>query len=78
MIWAIKNEVIGNVYFDKAVASFLLPNLNEDLAASNHPRKSETVIFKRKKYAVERENSEKIGKSNFHYWARLCYALFCI
>ena len=58
MIWAIKHDAIGNVFFDKAAAKFLLPNLDEDLATSSHPRKADTVVFKRKKYMVEREGRE--------------------
>ena len=61
MVWAIKDDAIGNVFLDKAAAEFLLPNLNADLDGSSHQRKTDTIIFKRKKYAAERENSGTKG-----------------
>ena len=73
MIWAIKNDAIGNVFFDKAAASFLLPSLDEAVPSSSQPQKSETIVFKRKKYVVAREDQQTdFGKmlfiSTFHIY----------
>jgi len=54
VIWAIKADTIGNVFLDKAAANFLLENLDNE--ADQQPRKSETTIFKRKKYTIARES----------------------
>ena len=58
MIWVIKDDAIGNVFLDKAVSEFLLPMLNEE-NDENHQRKADTVIFKRRKYAAERETADR-------------------
>ena len=69
MIWAIKDDAIGNVFLDKAAANFLLENLDKD--TDQQPRKSETIIFKRKKYTIARESRRtergKVSRDCLHY-----------
>ena len=68
VIWAIKADTIGNVFLDKAAANFLLENLDNE--ADQQPRKSETTIFKRKKYTIARESRRtekgKVSRDSLH------------
>eukprot|EP00794_Sanderia_malayensis_P018818 gene18818-20714_t len=61
IIWAIKDEAIGNVFLDNAGAEFLLPVLNEKFTSNSKGCKADKVIFKRHKYATEMEDSHQEG-----------------
>ena len=47
VLWAIKDDAIGNNFFDKGAATFLLPHL--DSSKDDHPK--ETLV-KRMKYGI--------------------------
>ncbi len=59
MIWAIKDEAIGNVFLDKAASEFLLPTLSDETDKTSCQQKEDSVIFKRRKYEIEREIKAK-------------------
>jgi len=61
IIWCIKDESIGNTFFDEAAAAFLMPSLEEDLQNSERDRKVDQIIFKRKKYEVKKEKLNNTG-----------------
>ena len=54
VIWCIKHEHIGNTFLDKGAAEFLLPELKKNANEATE-KKSDTIIYKRKKYQIDRK-----------------------
>ena len=64
MLWAIKNDAIGNAFFDKGAATFFLPHLNSDLPVFMEKQTCVKSAVKRIKYGIETSNSSGQFKNN--------------
>lgn len=61
IIWCIKDETIGNTFFDEAAAAFLMPSLEENFLNFRKDRKVDQTVFKRKKYEAKKEKLVAAG-----------------
>lgn len=53
VLWAIKDDAIGNTFFDKGAATFFLPHLLPNLPVSKEKQKFMESTVKRNKYRTE-------------------------
>ena len=65
VIWCIKDDSIGNKFFDEGASSFMIHSLDEKLDKS---RKVDQTIFKRKIFGAEKA---KISESKFLHRLRI-------
>lgn len=63
VVWCIKNDSIGNTFFDKGAATFLVPSLLDEIKdpIQNNERKADQMVFKRKKHEIESFPSDYEG-----------------
>ena len=52
VLWAIKDDAIGNTFFDKGAATFFLPHLESSLPVSMERQNMKSSV-KRMKYGIE-------------------------
>ena len=53
VLWAIKDDAIGNTFFDKGAATFFLPHLESNLPVAMEKQKFMESSVKRMKYGIE-------------------------
>ena len=58
VLWAIKDDAIGNTFFDEGAATFFLPHLVTKLPVSEEKQKN---AVKRMKYGIETVENNKCG-----------------
>ena len=67
VLWAIKDDAIGNAFFDKGAATFFLPHLESNLPVAMANQKCMEGYVKRMKYGIE------TSLSSGQYKIRLSY-----
>ena len=53
VLWAIKDDAIGNAFFDKGAATFFLPHLESNLPVAMANQKCMASYVKKMKYGIE-------------------------
>lgn len=53
VLWAIKDDAIGNAFFDKGAATFFLPHLESNLPVAMANQKCMESYVKRMKYGIK-------------------------
>ena len=62
VVWAIKDDAIGNTFFDEGAATFFLPHLVPNLPVSKEKQKFMESAVKRMKYGMETVQNNKCGQ----------------
>lgn len=62
VLWAIKDDAIGNAFFDKGAATFFLPHLESSVHVSEEKHKFMDSTVKRLKYGIELPQNYKCGQ----------------
>lgn len=61
VLWAIKDETIGNAFFDEGAATFFLPHIESNQQVWKEKKKFMTHTVKRMKYGIETVENNKHG-----------------
>lgn len=62
VLWAIKDDAIGNAFFDKGASTFFLPHLESSLPVSEEKQKCMESTVKRVKYGIETTENYQYGQ----------------
>lgn len=62
VLWAIKDDAIGNNFFDKGAATFFLPHLAPNLPVSKEKQTFMERTVQRMKYGIETVQNDKCGQ----------------
>ena len=62
VLWAIRDDTIGNTFFDEGAATFFLPHLRPNLPVSREKQKFMETTVKRRKYDIETAQNDNCGQ----------------
>ena len=68
MLWAIKDDAIGNTFFDKGAATFFLPHLESSVPVSEEKHKFMESTVKRMKYGIDTPHNHSCGQYKLLYF----------
>lgn len=67
VLWAIKDDAIGNTFFDEGAATFFLPHLVPKLPVSKEKQKFMESTVKRMKYGAEAVQNDNCGQYTINF-----------
>jgi len=62
VLWAIRDDAIGNTFFDEGAATFFLPHLCPNLPVLREKQKFMETTVKRRKYDIETMQNDNCGQ----------------